>query len=348
MEFETLFDQHRDKLEDFWGRRQNGPHFGREFCLFGRPIHIFSNDQAVLASVDYSQPLYSTAPATDAAPFTIQLVVRAAPVNPGPVPDNLVDWIQYTGDADWLAMQFGTWGHCHADLAANWARAVLTPQLARRPDLVSRCLLNTLFNNFLTFNGFSMLHATCLPHNGRVLLLMAPHNTGKSTTALRLALAGYPLMSDSQVYVTCDASGLQLTGFPVGRIKLRQDVVSEFPHLHPLLVPEQVRDETKYTLDLRQLTPALVCEEVVRPAAIELCLLTRSGTRDTHLTPATRPAVMEAVMLNSLFYDTAAVWRRNLTSIGQLVDRARLHHLAIGSDSAGIVATVAPLLDGHR
>jgi len=64
------------------------------------------------------------------------------------------------------------------------------PELAARPELVSRCLLNTLLNNLLTARGLSMLHATSLVQ-GNGGCCYCTHGTGKSTTALRLALAGY-------------------------------------------------------------------------------------------------------------------------------------------------------------
>ena len=344
--FETLFARYQAELEDFWGRRENEPCFWRKFSLFGRPVQVSSNDAGALAAVDFSQPLYSVAPVSPETPFSIQLVVRAAPVDPGPVPDDLVRFIQYTGQGAWLAMQFGGWGHCLVDLAAYRAVAVLTPQLAQRPELVSSWLLNTIFNNLLKASGLSMLHATGLVRDRRVLLLMAPHNSGKSTTALHLALAGYALLSDSQIYISPGGDRTRLMGFPVGRIKLRPDMASRFPRLQPWLTAEQVRTETKYSLDLGQLDPALVYREAIQPSTIELCLLRRNGGHKTRLTAASRTDIMEAVMLNSLFYDTAVVWQHNLALIEQLVDRARLHHLTIGADVDEMISTLDGLMKG--
>ncbi len=344
LEFDTLFTRYQHELEDFWGRRENQPRFWRKFSLLGRPVQVFSNEAGILAAVDFSQPLYSIAPLSADTPFYIQLVVRAAPIDPGPIPDDLVRHIQYTGQGTWLALQLGAWGHCQIDLAAHRAVAVLTPELAQRPDLVSSWLLNTIFNNLLKASGLSMLHATALVRNGRVLLLLAPHNSGKSTTALHLTLTGYTLLSDSQIYIAHRDKRTQLMAFPVGRIKLRQDMISNFPQLQPWLTIEQVRIETKYSVDLRRYDPALVYETAIWPTAIELCLLQRSDDGKTHLTPASQAAVLEAVMVNSLFYDTAAAWQHNFASIERLVDKARLHHLAIGTNVAEIIAAVDNLM----
>ena len=265
MDIDTLYDSHKDHLEDFWSRRQNRARFVRKVMLFDRTVVLHSNDEPVLAAIETCLPQYSRARQAGLPDFSIQIVVHAAPQSPGAAPDDLIDYIQYTGNEQWLAMQLGAWGHCHVDLARGEAVAVLTPQLAQRPDLVGRCLLNTIITNFFIASGYAMLHASCLYHQGRAVLLMATHNSGKSTTALRLALAGYPLLSDSMIFLTPGGDRPQLLGFPVGRIKLRRDMVPAFPEVEALLAPEMVRGETKYSFDLRQLDPALVCEEAADP-----------------------------------------------------------------------------------
>ena len=342
-ELAILYRRHQDTLEDFWNRRGNRPHLEREFRLFGRVVRMASNHAGALASADFSIPQFSVAPPTGDAPFSIQLIVQAAPIPPGPAPDDLMRRIQYAGEGDWLAMQLGAWGYCQVELSRGRALAVLAPELAEQPELICRCLLNTILTNFFIAGGLGLLHATCLVRADQAILLIAPHNAGKSTTALHLALAGYKLMSDSMVYVAHDKGGAQLLGFPVGRVKLREDMTARFPRLQARLVPEPIRGETKRTLDLRQVDPALVQETVCTPAAIDLCLLRRGDEQETRRRPAARAEVMEAVMMNSLYYDTEAVWRRNLMPLERLVDQARLHHLVIGSDANSLTAAIASL-----
>lgn len=343
MDWQALFSQYEAQLEDFWGRRQNRPVYSREFTVFGRPVRMVSNFQDVLASADFAQPLYSVAPELDAPPFTIQLIVRPMPVPPGPLPENLFDHTQYTGHAAWLTIHLGPWGHCQVDLAGKQALAVLAPELAEQPALASRYLLNTILTNFLIASGYGFLHTTGLLKEWQVLLLLARHNSGKSTAALRLALAGYQLLSDSMIFVGPKGPPLRLYGFPVGRIKLRPDMVADFPQLESLLEVEPVRGEIKYAADLRQLDPTLVHETAVEPSVVHLCLLTRGDQPTTCLRPATISEVMEAVMANSLFYDTAEVWTQNLASIKPVVEQARCYHLQVGSDPAGLVATIDDL-----
>ena len=365
MALNELYNRYKAQLEDFWGRQDNELRFQRIFSVFGCQVALSSNDERVLAAADYSAPLYSTAPpverpmlekrvtsigvetgSNDRGLFHIRIVVRPHVHDPGPPPENLFEHIQYTGGGGWLNLHFGLWGNCFVDLQAGLATAVITPQLATRPDLISRGLLNTLLNNFLTTHGFAMLHATGLVRDGRMLMLMAPHNSGKSTTALRLTLSGkFQLLSDSQIYVTTTDRGLQLTGFPVGRGKLRRDMLPHFPELHPLLTPEQVRDETKYVLDLRQLNPSLVCEHAVYPTHIDLCLLKRNGQPETSIQKATLEETWEAIMLNSLHYDNPDAWEENLRLIEPLVKRAGLYHLGIGTSEEGIVEAILGIED---
>jgi hypothetical protein len=121
-------------------------------------------------------------------------------------------------------------------------------------------------------------------------------------------------------------------------------MLPEFPQLHPFLTTELVRNETKYSLDLRQLNPALICATAVRPVAVDLCLLARHESPDTRIKPATRTEVMSAIIENSIYYDTATAWRRNLTPIERLVKGVQGHHLIIGTAAEGIVAAVNNLI----
>jgi hypothetical protein len=47
-----------------------------------------------------------------------------------------------------------------------------------------------------------LLHAACLRHHGKRMLLVGPKNAGKSTLTLALALAGYEVEGDENVFVS--------------------------------------------------------------------------------------------------------------------------------------------------
>ena len=270
--------------------------------------------------------------------------MQADAEDPGPAPEDLAARLHYAGSGSWVSIRAGAWGTGFAQLDAGRAQVVLSPRLVQRPELLGACLLNTLILNLCIAAGLGMLHASCLQRGGRVLLLVAPHNAGKSTTALRLVLAGWQLVTDSMVFLQRRDRELLLLGFPVGRIKLRSDVVDQFPQVGHLLQAEQVRSETKYAVDLGRCPWAGVSREAVVPRAIELCLLQRRPGPASSLEPVSSQAVVEALMENSLYYDSRQVWQVNLSLLEEVVARARCHRLTIGSDGAGVVAAVEALL----
>lgn len=341
----ALYAKYQTRHEDFWHRQAIAPQFSHEILVNGCRVEVTSNHAGVLDAADLAARQYSVAPPRPGK-YRLQIAVHAPPVDPGPPPDDMFPFIHYTADGDWFNLQLGVWGNCHTDLRAGFGVAVLAPSFAEHPDLVTRHLLNTLFTNYLTRNGFAMLHATGLVREKRVLLLMAPHNSGKSTTALRLTLSRhFRLLTDSMIYISETSDGLQLSGFPVGRGKLRRDMLPHFPELDPLLTPEQVRNETKFVLDLHKLDSTLVYDEAFIPEQINLCLLKRNGQPKTFIQEATPDETWDAILLNSLHYDNPDVWDANLRLIEPLVNRARVFHLEIGTDTEGIIQKLLEIGD---
>ena len=232
------------------------------------------------------------------------------------------------------------WGNCFVDMKRGEAYAVLSSSLAENPEQVCLVLLNTILTNIITRHGYSMLHASALVKDEHLLLLQAPHGTGKSTTALRLLLNGYKLLSDSQIYVGEHADELWMGGFPVGRIKLRADMLPLFPALAAEAQAEPVRNETKHRVDLKRVNPELTHAEMVQIRRVEYCLLERWDRSESRLEPLTEDELWPEIMVNSLHYDTQELWVENLRRIGLLLEHANLHRLRIGTAEDEILKTV--------
>jgi hypothetical protein len=347
MSFEEIYRQNAGNLEDFWGRRDNAPSFQKQVTLFGHQLTVVSNHQTALTAVDCSLPLFSDAPSHPHRPFHIQIVVRAGVTNPGMPPPDLFPIIQYTGDQQWLMLHVGAWGQAFVDTEQSKAVIAITPELAAQPQTLSQGLLNTVILNLVIGSGHGMLHASGLMRGDRLLLLVAPHNTGKSTTAFRLALAGYQFVSDSHLYISPYHDTLHLCGFPVGRVKLRGDMVPAFPQFQQYLTSEkvQVRDETKYVVNLREVAPEMMVSAAITPQTLDLCLLSRgNGEKESRIMPASFSELRDALMQNSLFYDTKQAWQANWQQIERVIDHATPNHLVIGTDADHIVQTVNELL----
>lgn len=342
IEIQALYDRFAPEMEDFWSRRGAQARFGRTIHLFGRAVSVTANEAGVLAAVAQLPALYSTAPPRSEAPFTLHLIVQTPRRPVGPAPDDLIQRITYSGSADWLLLHLSDWGHAQADLARGQGVAVLSPELAQRPDLVAGCVLHTLVLNFFIAAGYGLLHASCLTRGPTALLLLAPHNSGKSTTALRLALNGFRLLSDSMVFVPPGSEWL--LGFPVGITKLRADMVAAFPQVAPFLSPEAVRQETKYRLDVGRMGEEKVQRQAVTAEDVVLGLLSRGQDGMMVVESADTDAVWAAVMRNSLYYDTPAVWRRNLHALVPIIQRARAFHIRLGLSNHDLIDSLARIL----
>ncbi|MBK7896022.1 MAG: hypothetical protein IPJ90_14340 [Anaerolineaceae bacterium] len=297
--------------------------------------------RGVLAAVEVALQNYTQTAQTKPPLGTLQLVVQPMRQLPGPAPDDLMQHITYSGSADWLMMQLGGWGVVHLDLSRRLGTAVLSPQLAAKPELVAQCVLHTLLLNLVISHGYGMLHASCLVRNRVALLLLAPHNTGKSSTALRLALAGFRLLTDSMVFV--DGDGF-LHGYPVGLAKLRSDMVDQFPELRPFLQPEVVRQETKYRVDLRAVNPDYVWETAVCPQKIILCLLSRHENEATVVEAVGEAEVIQAILHNSLYVDQPQVWRQNVANLRGVLGGGTAVALKLGSDRRSMIQSLTELV----
>ena len=358
MDWSQLYAEYGGGLEDFWGRRESKATVEHSIRLFGRSIMLKSNHECVVEAIEGIRELFAVEPNDEASrgsisqqPFEIQTVVCVAAGDPGPVPDDLDNYIIRAGEGSWICLQAGIWGVAFADLERGWGRLILTPELARRPDLIGARLLSTIILNLFIGGGAGMLHASCLERGDRVLLLMAPHNTGKSTTALHLLLRQrFVLHTDSMLFLFDAPEDLvHLFGFPVGRIKLREDSMREAvaiePQLERVAEPEFVRAELKHNLDLRRYDASLVrTEALTNVENLELCLLDRTNREATGLRPAETDAVMNSIFHNSLYYDSPEVWSGNLNLLRRLVERSTCHHLSIGTRIDGIVEAVNELM----
>jgi hypothetical protein len=340
-DFNELYHQHR--MEDFWSRRANAPKYEKTIHIFGQPVIFKSNHENILDAATLAEQMYSAWDARDAAAWQVHLTVHDRDSLLAPPPERLIDLVHYAGADDWLSIDLREWGSCFVDMKRGEAHAVLSSSLAGKPQLVCQVLINTILNNFATRHGYSMLHASALVKEGHILVLQAPHGTGKSTTALRLLLNGYQLISDSQIYLAEHKGELWMGGFPIGRIKLRADMLPLFPVLAAGAQAEAVRNETKHRVDLMRVDPALTRSEMIKVDQVEFCFLERWDKSESQLELLSEDELWPEIMVNSLHYDTRELWNENLQRIDLLLRKANLHRLRIGTSEDQILKTVNQL-----
>lgn len=342
-DFNQLYQQHQPRMEDFWSRRANAPQYKKKIHVFGQPVLFDSNHKGILEAASIAEQMYSSWDSPDESSWSVHLTVHDPDPLPSPPPERLIDRVHYAGADDWLSIGLSEWGICFVDMKRGEAHAILSSALAESPQLVCQVLLNTILNNFSTRHGFSMLHASALVKDGHILVLQAPHGTGKSTTALRLLLNGYQLLSDSQIYLAVRDEALWMGGFPIGRIKLRTDMLPLFPALAVEAQPEPIRNETKHRVDLTRVNPALTRSEMIRVEQVKFCLLERWDQTESNIEALSEDELWHEIMVNSLHYDTQELWNENLRRVDLLLGKATLHRLRVGTSEAEIIATVNTL-----
>lgn len=340
MQADGFIREHLADLDDFWRRREAALEHELRYRAYGHPVRVRANAPVLLEAARLSRRRYSRcAPAAGSPLIHLDLVLdRRMPNDPPPA-----DWparLRHVAVGPWLTVNAAPWLSAFAHTRRWTGVALVSPGLAEAPRLLSRYVCDTFVLNMIMRTGLGLLHASCLWREGRALLLSAPHNTGKSTTALRLALHGYRLLSDGMTYVRVHERGLELLGYPVGEAKLRLDMLDAFPGLSGHGEPTLVREDTKMVFDLRRALPRRIVERSVWPREIVLCQLHRTAGRATRLTPLARDEALRALWPESSFVDDEEVMRTNLRAIRALLARARCYRMALGSDEAGILRAV--------
>ena len=342
-DFNELYRKYNSEMEDLWSRRANASKYEKTIHIFGQCIVFESNHEKVLDAAAFAEQMYSSWDSLDDSTWRVHLTVHDLDPQPSPAPERLVDLMRYAGAEDWLWINAHEWGTCFVNMNRCEAYAVLSSSLAENPEQVCQLFVNTILNNFLTRHGYSMLHASALVKDGHILVLQAPHGTGKSTTALRLLLNGYQLLSDSQVYLGERDGKLWMGGFPVGQIKLRTDMLPLFPALAAEAKAEPVRNEIKHRVNLMRVDSALAIRQMIQVDRVEYCLLERWDKFESKIEPLLEDELWPEIMVNSLHYDTRELWEENLRKVDLMLHKANLHRLHIGTSEDEILKTVNQL-----
>lgn len=330
--------------EDFWSRQANIPTDSFEFAPCGIPTRITANQPDILAAAKLSAGRFSLATTTSITnnhiPITFQLVVGRH-IEP-PLPEDWPEQLRYAGVGEWITVSAGGWGHAFANLQTRTAVAFLSPTLAAATRLVSRYIIDHYLLNFI-LTEWAMLHASCVldPAGQRLILMIAPHNTGKSTTALHLLRAGYIFLADGMALLRREGEQWVAGGYPIGEVKLRDDVLALFPDYKGETV--RVREQRKTVVNLRAAHPDRLAEKLLVFSRIQLCYMEQSSSARTEITPMSMDEAAIFLAANTVYWDEPERLQHNTALLQALLHTAELYRLRIGSDEQGIVATLTGL-----
>jgi len=326
--------------DDFWSRQANTQKFSFEFAPLGMPTIMTANDPVALAAAPLSANRFSQMSEGQGGKISIQIVIgkNETILVPLDLPERLV----YSGLGDWITVSAGEWGHGFANLQRRETFVFLSPALAAESRLVSRYFVDHYLLNFL-LTEWAMLHASCVTDADRktLIIMVAPHNTGKSTTALHLLRAGYHFLADGMALLKLRDGHLVIGGYPIGEVKLRDDVLAAFPEYAGEAV--KVREHRKTVVDLRLAHPKGLVGALVVPDKIHLCFVERVDGAESRVAPLESAAARELLKANTVYWDYPSRLAHNSAALTHLLGIAHLHRLQIGSDPDKIISVMESL-----
>ena len=339
--YRRLSAANRTRIEDTWYRRTTTPEYTRLLNILGYPFTLRTNSERVLALAEISQRRFSEcAPIEGAAEGSIDLFVIGDENAERLDALDLEKQIRTVASSEHGLIQLGRWGAIHADWSRPSAFGYLDTTLLQQPSIASRHAIDTFLLVSLLRREVGMLHASGLARDGHVVLLIGPHGAGKSTTALRLLQAGYQLISDTLIFTRVQGEQMQIMGYAVGELKLTEEGRALFPELPDDISDRSIDGRRKPIYDLRALMPRRIETRAVTPRSVALCLTHRSADGKTRLSPLDADIMLYQIIRDTSYLDEPDVMARNLSVIDRLIRHSRNYRLELGSDPAGIVATI--------
>jgi len=224
--------------------------------------------------------------------------------------------------------------------AAHAAVMVAPPGAAHR---VVGAAAMTAVEAALDAAGSVMVHAAGLtvPGADATILIHAPSGTGKTTSALALAGAGFGLCSDDAMVLRDEADGFAAWGLPRD-IKVHRHTVAKLAWLQPFFgeawdaVGEQVvrRDAFRNTVRLENGQP--------RPVAA-LFRLARAADGETVVKPAARTEVLASLAADNVRKSHSGLLplqQRRFATLARLVAAVPVFDLLVGSDLAALAPAI--------
>jgi hypothetical protein len=258
-------------------------------------------------------------------------------------PSDLPAQIQTVGSGDLIFQSATPWLQWYTDLTARRAGAWVAPSLALEPRLVSRYLVDRAVTNILIREGVGLLHATCLLKDEHAIVFVAPHGTGKSTTAFHLLNVGYQLMGDGLLYLRHRDGHIEFMGYPVGEAKLTAEMRPLFPAWHGAGTEVTVHNVVKTIVDLRELAPGKVVEQAFSPEHVVICLAERDEGTTTRTERLAPDAALTQLLPDTLHWDDSPALVRSLDVVQKLVERAACYRVTLGRDPEELVEMIVAL-----
>jgi hypothetical protein len=347
---ESFLNQHASAFEDFWNRRRGDSFFELTYPGYGYEIHVETNHPSVLDAARLAAARYCRSARLPGEP-TMEFRVLVVPSLPDtPVPADFPSRLQTVSVGDYMFQAATPWIQWFADLKERRMYALLSPAMPSATIAVSRNVFDRSTLNILLREGVGQLHSTTLVRDDCAVLFIAPHGTGKSTTAFQLLNTDFRLMGDGHLFIrersssgTKDAGEFELMGYPVGEAKLTEAAKPLFPEWHGEGIEVTVHNVVKHIVNLRALAPNKMIDTSVFPKRIILCLAERNGQPLTSAERLDSETALTRLLPDTIFWDDPEPMMQSLNVIKRLVEHAECYRLTLGADRQQLVEKIQSL-----
>jgi hypothetical protein len=187
--------------------------------------------------------------------------------------------------------------------------------------------------------GLFWLHASCVAREGRGALFVGQTRSGKTTTAINLALHGFDILAEDRVFVRPGGGGATVYGFPLD-VAVTPQTVNLLPELAAYL-----DDQTGARVKRR-----LPIDEVFADRLAASCTPTLLMFPRVERIPATftrlisRADALRRLLPNSMLASQPGVAGQHFAAISALVEVCRCYELALGRDVGAVPGLIGKLL----
>jgi hypothetical protein len=313
----------------------------RSYVIHGVGLAVCASDPAVMAAVERRLRTFASSDGARPAQLRMEFFSEGeltAPSGPSrPVYDTPHGQIYYFPDADAL---FGDLAgvRLRCDAGSGVARLQAAAFAGRALYLATHPLATISLMELLERRGRFSLHAGCLAHDGRGVLLAGPTGAGKSTLTIALVRAGLQFVSDDVVFLAHDGDGVRVLGFP-DDIGVTDATAARFQELAPVLDTAPADGFPKRLTrmeDAFAASPLLECE----PAALVFPEVV--ADRPSALTPLDPKQAWLRLVPDVLLTEPAGT-QSHLQALAALLAQVRCYRLESGTDLARAVQLVADL-----
>ncbi len=190
------------------------------FYPYGFPARIQSNLAATLEAAERSWGTYRQR--YDRKPLEVRLALVDSD-SPGCVEPPV-----FRSQGHLLSIVVDRENFALLDLSAGFAFGWATVATAQNQEYFRQCLLDVMVYPLLEIGNLITLHAACVVHQGKGLLLAGNSGAGKSSLSYACASRGWTFVSDDASAFQRNAGDLRVIGHPQ-RFRFREPVGELFP-----------------------------------------------------------------------------------------------------------------------